>query len=85
MSALYDQLEQQARLLSVEERAKLALILIEELDSLLESNVEQLWIAEANEDIKPTLRVKSLYDPAMRSCLRLAVGSNDWLPLPHTS
>ena len=47
MSALYDQLEQQARLLSVEERAKLALILIEELDSLLESNVEQLWIAEA--------------------------------------
>ena len=47
MSALYDQLEKQARLLSVEERAKLAHILIEELDSSVESNVEQLWIAEA--------------------------------------
>jgi Putative addiction module component len=31
----------------VEERARLAHILIEELDSLVENNVEQLWIAEA--------------------------------------
>ena len=47
MSALYEQLERQARLLSVRERAKLAHILIEELDSSGESNVEELWIAEA--------------------------------------
>ena len=47
MSALYDQLEREARLLSVEERAKLAHTLIEELDSSVESNAEQLWIAEA--------------------------------------
>ena len=47
MSALYDQLEKQARLLSVEERAKWAHKLIEELDSSVESNLEVLWIAEA--------------------------------------
>ena len=47
MSALYDQLEKQVRLLSVEERARLAHKLIEELDSSVESNWEELWIAEA--------------------------------------
>jgi len=47
MSALYEQLERQARLLSVKERAKLAHILIEELDSSGDSNVEEVWIAEA--------------------------------------
>ena len=47
MSALYDQLEKQARLLSVEERAKLAHTLIEELDASVDSNLEELWIAEA--------------------------------------
>jgi putative addiction module component (TIGR02574 family) len=47
MSALYDHLEKQARLLSVEERAKLAHMLIDELDSSTESNVEELWTAEA--------------------------------------
>ena len=47
MSALYDQLEKQARLLSTEERAKLAHTLIEELDSSVESNLEELWIVEA--------------------------------------
>jgi putative addiction module component (TIGR02574 family) len=47
MSALYDQLEMQARQLSVEERAKLAHTLIEELDSEVEANLEDLWNAEA--------------------------------------
>lgn len=47
MSALYDQLEMQARQLSVEERAKLAHTLIEELDSAGEANLEDLWNAEA--------------------------------------
>ena len=47
MSALYDQLEFQARQLSLEERAKLAHTLIEELDSTLEANVEELWNVEA--------------------------------------
>jgi putative addiction module component (TIGR02574 family) len=47
MSTLFDELEKQSRLLSLEERARLAHILIEELDSSIDSDVEVLWIAEA--------------------------------------
>ena len=55
MSALYDQLEQQARLLSTEERAKLAHLLFEELDGSTEGNIETLWIAEAQRRYKAFL------------------------------
>ncbi len=48
MSALYDQLEKQARLLSVEERVRLAHALLEELDSSVENDLEEVWIAEAH-------------------------------------
>jgi len=47
MSALFDELEKQARLLTPQEKAALARILIEELDPATDSQVEQLWIAEA--------------------------------------
>jgi putative addiction module component (TIGR02574 family) len=47
MSALFDELEKQARLLTPHERATLARILIEELDPSADSQVEQLWIAES--------------------------------------
>lgn len=47
MSALFDKLEKQARLLTPQEKAALAHILIEELDSSLDPEVEQLWIAES--------------------------------------
>jgi putative addiction module component (TIGR02574 family) len=47
MSALFDELERQARLLTPQEKAALARILIEELDPARDSQVEQLWIAEA--------------------------------------
>jgi len=47
MSALFDELEKQARLLTPQEKAALARILIEELDSATDGQVEQLWIAEA--------------------------------------
>jgi putative addiction module component (TIGR02574 family) len=47
MSALFDELERQARLLTPQEKAALARILIEELDPERDSQVEQLWIAEA--------------------------------------
>lgn len=53
MSALYDQLERQARLLSGEERAKLARVLIEDTSS--ENEVEALWIAEAQRRYKAFL------------------------------
>ena len=47
MSALLDQLAQQSRLLTVEEKATLARILIEELDPSSDTDVEQMWITEA--------------------------------------
>jgi len=47
MSALFDELEKQARLLTPQQKAALARILIEELDPATDSQVEQLWIAEA--------------------------------------
>ena len=47
MSALFDELEKQARLLTPQEKATLARILIEELDPSSDTEVEQIWIAEA--------------------------------------
>ena len=47
MSTLLDDLERQARALTLREKATLARILIEELDPALDAEVEQLWIAEA--------------------------------------
>jgi putative addiction module component (TIGR02574 family) len=47
MSTLFDELEKQARLLTQQEKATLARILIEELDPSTDTEVEQIWIAEA--------------------------------------
>jgi hypothetical protein len=47
MSALFDELEKQARTLPANEKATLARILIEQLDPSLDAEVEQLWVAEA--------------------------------------
>ena len=47
MSALLDELEKQSRLLTAQEKATLARILIEGLDTLQDHDVEQLWAAEA--------------------------------------
>jgi putative addiction module component (TIGR02574 family) len=47
MSALFDELEKQARLLTTQEKAALARMLIEGLDPAVDSQVEQLWIDEA--------------------------------------
>ena len=47
MSALLDQLEKQVRLLTPKEKATLARLLIEELDPSVDSEVEQLWVAES--------------------------------------
>ncbi len=47
MSALLDELEKQSRLLTPQEKATLARILIEDLDPLVDSAVDELWIAEA--------------------------------------
>jgi putative addiction module component (TIGR02574 family) len=47
MSTLFEELERQARMLTPQEKASLARILIEELDPSSDSDVERLWIAES--------------------------------------
>ena len=47
MGMAFEELEKQARSLSTEEKATLARILIEELDTAIDPNAEQLWLEEA--------------------------------------
>ena len=57
MSALFDEVQRQAQQLTVQEKAALAHLLIEELDSFSDAdNVEQLWIAESQRRYEAYLR-----------------------------
>jgi len=56
MSTLLEELKKQSRLLTAEEKATLARILIEELDVSSVDNVEQLWIAESQRRYQAYLR-----------------------------
>jgi putative addiction module component (TIGR02574 family) len=56
MSALFDQVQKQAQMLTPQEKAALAHLLIEELDSSSEADVEQLWIAESRRRYEAYLR-----------------------------
>lgn len=56
MSALFDELEKQTRLLTPQEKAALARLLIEELDPSVDSEVERIWIAEAQRRYQAYLR-----------------------------
>jgi len=47
MGTTFEELEKQARALSPKEKAALARILIDELDSSVDADVEELWIEEA--------------------------------------
>jgi len=47
MSALLEELKKQSRLLTAQEKATLARILIEGLDASADTNAEQLWVAES--------------------------------------
>ena len=47
MSALFDEVRKQVEILTTEEKAALAHLLIEELDSSGDTDVDQLWIAES--------------------------------------
>jgi hypothetical protein len=62
MSALLDHIEKQVRLLTPKEKATVARLLIEELDPSIDSEVEQLWIAESQRRYQGYLRgeIKSL-------------------------
>jgi hypothetical protein len=56
MSTLLDELEKQSRLLTAQEKATLARILIEGLEPSQDSDVEQVWIAEAQRRYQAYLR-----------------------------
>lgn len=56
MSALLDELEKQSRLLTAEEKATLAHILIEGLDASPDHDVERAWIEEAQRRHQAFLR-----------------------------
>ncbi len=47
MSARFHDLKMQARALTIKEKAAFARLLIEELDTSVDANAEQLWIDEA--------------------------------------
>jgi putative addiction module component (TIGR02574 family) len=47
MSPLFDEVQKQAQMLTPQEKAALAHLLIEALDSPTDADVEQLWIAES--------------------------------------
>ncbi len=56
MSALFDDLEKQVRLLTPQEKATLARILIDELDPGADRQVEQVWIEESQRRYAAYLR-----------------------------
>jgi len=56
MSALLEELKKKSRLLTVQEQATPARILIEGLDASTDSNVEQLWVAESQRRYQAYIR-----------------------------
>jgi putative addiction module component (TIGR02574 family) len=56
MSTLFEELQRQARTLKPKEKAALARILIDELDTSVDADVEQLWIDEAQRRYEAYLR-----------------------------
>jgi putative addiction module component (TIGR02574 family) len=48
MSTLFDEVQKQVQMLTPREKAALAHLLIEDLDSASEADVEQLWIEESH-------------------------------------
>ena len=56
MSALFDEVQEQARRLTPQEKAALAHLRIEELDSSNDADVERLWIEESRRRYATYLR-----------------------------
>lgn len=63
MSALFDQVQKQAQMLTPQEKAALAHQLIEELDSSTDADVEQLWIEESRRRYQAYLKGDALSVP----------------------
>ena len=56
MSTRFEEVEKQARMLTPQEKASLARILIEDLDAPSDVEVEQLWIKESRDRYEAYLR-----------------------------
>lgn len=56
MSMAFEELERRARALTVEEKAALARILVEELDTAIDPNAEQMWLEEPQRRYEAHLR-----------------------------
>ena len=56
MSALFDEIQKQTQMLTPQEKAALARLLIDELDPSTEPDVEQLWITESQRRYEAYLR-----------------------------
>ena len=71
MSALLEELKKQTRLLTAQEKATLARILIEGLDASTDSNVEQLWVAESQRRYEAYLKIPRRHEPCTNIHLAL--------------
>ena len=58
MSTLFEELAKQARMLTPQEKASLARILIEQLDTSSDTEVERLWIEESQRRYEAYLKGK---------------------------
>jgi hypothetical protein len=56
MSALFDQVQKQAQMLTPQEKAALVHLLLEELDSSTDDDFEQVWIEESRRRYEAYLR-----------------------------
>jgi len=56
MSPLFEEIQRQTQMLTVQEKAALAHQLIEDLDASIDPDVEQVWIAESQRRYQAYLR-----------------------------
>ena len=75
MSIAFEELKKRARALSLEEKAALARILIEELDTTTDPDADRLWLEEAQRRYEAFLRGEVEARPGdevmQRACDRL--------------
>lgn len=79
MSMAFDELEKHARALSPDEKAALARILIEELDTESDPNAAQLWLEEAQRRYDAFVRgeIEALPGDKVMQRARDRLGSRD--------
>jgi Putative addiction module component len=81
MSPLFDQVQKQAQLLTVQEKAALAHLLTEELDSASEPDIEQIWITESRRRYEAYLKRELQSVPGDEAMASARRRSDDRLPL----